>query len=133
VALPFRRGMNPDTGAPDVLTVAPQELVAAAAARVPSGSNVFASQVFASWMEFSAPTSRVLVDSRIELFPDALWLQYLAVSDGRQGWQATLDAWNVRALVLDPGQASGLLKVIGSDGGWRRVLKTDDGSVYVRS
>jgi hypothetical protein len=133
VALPFRRGTNPDTGAPDVLTVAPQELVAAATGRVPLGSNVFASQVFASWMEFSAPSDRVLVDSRIELFPDAVWLQYLAVSDGRQGWQATLDAWNVRALVLDPGQASGLLQVIGSDGGWRRVLKTDDGSVYVRS
>jgi hypothetical protein len=133
VALPFRRGTNLDTGAPDVLTVAPQELAAAAIARVPPGSNVFASQVFASWMEFSAPSNRVLVDSRIELFPDVVWQQYLAVSDGRQGWQATLDAWNVRALVLDPGQATGLLKVIGSDGGWRRVLKTDDGSVYVRS
>jgi hypothetical protein len=133
VALPFRRGTNPETGAPDVLTVAPQELVAAAVARVPAGSNVFASQVFASWMEFSAPSDRVLVDSRIELFPDAVWQQYLAVSDGREGWQATLDVWNVRALVLDPGQASGLLKVIGSDGGWRRVLRTDDGSVYVRS
>jgi hypothetical protein len=133
VALPFRRGTNPATGAPDVLTVAPQELVATATSRIPPGSNVFASQVFASWMEFSAPTDRVLVDSRIELFPDALWQQYLAVSDGREGWQTTLDTWNVQALVLDPGQASGLLKVIGSDDGWRRVVKTDDGSVYVRS
>jgi hypothetical protein len=132
VALPFRRGTDPTTAAPDVLTIAPQELVAAATSRVPAGSHVFASQVFASWMEFSAPSDPVLVDSRIELFPDAVWQQYLAVSDGRQGWQATLDTWDVRALVLDPGQASGLVKVIGSDPGWRRVLKTEDGSVYVR-
>jgi hypothetical protein len=35
--------------------------------------------------------------------------------------------------VLDPDQSTGLLSVIGDDPGWRQVLHTDHGSVYVRA
>jgi hypothetical protein len=100
---------------------------------VPAGSRVFASEVYGSWAEFSLPEDPVFVDPRIELFPDDVWRDYFLVEDGRDGWNATLGRWNVDALILHPGWASGLLAVIDESPDWRRVTTSPDGSVYVRS
>lgn len=132
IALPFRRGVNQVTGAPDVVNVAPQRLVEAAESATGEGSRWFVSQIDASWVEFSAPSHPLVVDSRIELFPERVWQDYFAVSLGTEGWQSTLDTWGIQALILDPDQAKGLLKVIGDDAGWRLAYRDDGGSVYVR-
>jgi hypothetical protein len=133
LALPFRRGVNPVTGAPEVMNFAPQRLVEAAEGATPEGSRWFVSQIDASWVEFSSPSHPVVVDSRIEIFPERVWQEYFAVSLGTQGWQSTLDSWRVQALILDPDQSEGLLKVVGDDSGWRLIYRDDGGSVYVRA
>ncbi|HEV8564145.1 MAG TPA: hypothetical protein VGR41_04480 [Actinomycetota bacterium] len=133
IALPFRRGVNQVTGAPDVVNIAPQRLVEAAESATPEGSRWFASQIDASWVEFSAPSHPVVVDSRIEIFPERIWQDYFAVSLGTEGWQSTLDEWRIEALILHPDQAEGLLEVVDGDAGWRLVFRDHEGSVYVRS
>ena len=89
--------------------------------------------MYASWSEYRAPGLPVAVDPRVELFPKETWDDYLLVSAGRDGWQQVLDRWGVDVLVLQPDQSTGLLAVIGNDPGWRPVLQTDHGSVYVRT
>ena len=116
-----------------MLTFAPQRLIEALRAEVPPGSNVFASQLHASWAEYAAPEYRYAVDSRIELFPGDVWERYFQVSEARTGWEEVLAGDDVRGLVLDPDQASGLLDVIRTDPSWRLVFEDDDGAVYVRN
>ena len=133
LSMPFGRGIDERSGRPSVLTIAPEHLVAAARSAAPSGSRAFVSQLPASWVEYSAPEFPVAVDSRIELFPEHVWEDYFVVSTGREGWDDVLDRWGVRLLILDEGQAEGLLAVIGARPEWRLVLRNDDGAVYVRA
>jgi hypothetical protein len=132
VAYPGSRGSDPATGGPAALTFAPEDLVAAAREARPEGGRMFVSEVYGSWVEFSAPDLPVFVDPRIELFPQDVWDDYFAVEDGREGWDETLDRWDVDVLILHPAWASGLLEVIGRNDDWRLVKGSPDGAVYVR-
>jgi hypothetical protein len=133
VSLPVGRGIDGASGAPAVVSLAPERLIAAARGAVPPGTRAFVSQVYASWSEFSAPELPVAVDPRVEIFPESVWDDYFVVTTGREGWPSVLDRWNVGVLLLQPGQADGLLAVIGSNTDWHLILRTDDGSVYVRT
>jgi hypothetical protein len=134
VAIPYTtlQGVDDATGAPAPLTFAPENLLEAAEAAVPPGGRIFASEVYGSWIEFSAPDHPVFVDPRIELFPQDVWDDYFAVEDGRQGWNSTLDRWGVDVLILHPTWAAGLLAVIRDDRDWRLIAENTDGVVYAR-
>lgn len=132
-ALPFRRGIDPESGGPAVLSLAPERLVSAARESVQPGSHAFVSQLLASWSEYSAPELPVAVDSRIEIFPESVWDDYFVVSSGREGWEEVLDRWDVSVLILEPDQAVGLLQVIVDHPEWRLVQQDRDGFVYVRA
>lgn len=132
ITAPIGRGVDPASGGPAVLSYAPERLVAAAREAVPSGSHAFVSQLHASWSEFSAPDLLVAVDPRIELFPEGVWDDYYLVSAGREGWEVVLDRWDVRVLVLEPTQAEGLLAVLETNSGWRRIAVDANGAVYLR-
>ena len=132
LALPVGRGIDPSSGGPAVLTFAPEDLVAAAASAVPAGTHVFASEVYGSWMEFSAPQLPVFVDPRIELFPNDVWSDYFAVSEGRAGWDKILARWDVPIVILHPAWAGGLLGVISHDPHWRLLARSSEGAVYTR-
>ena len=133
VALPWwHTGIDPATGASSLLGAAPQGLVQQTVRRLPPGGHAFVAEPFASWFEFAAPAIPVFVDSRIELFPDRVWNDYLNVLEGREGWQAILDRWGVDAVVLqtDP---SGLSTRIARDPRWRLAYRDPLGALYVRA
>jgi hypothetical protein len=133
LALALGSGVDPVSGGPAVLTFAPEDLVAATAQAVPAGTHVFASEVYGSWVEFSAPQLPVFVDPRIELFPSQVWDDYFTVSEGREGWGKILVRWGVDAVILHPVWASGLLAVIGHDPDWHLLARSSDGAAYVRN
>lgn len=128
VALPYRRPGEPDS----LLRGAPGGLVRAAAAEVPSGGRLFVSQPWGSWFEYALPTDTVFVDSRIELYPAAVWDDYVHVRDARQGWQGILDRYRADAVIFDP-TAWELSGAIAHDPHWRLVYRDADGVLYVRS
>ena len=132
VALPLGRGVDPASGGPAVLTFAPEHLVAAAAETVPAGTHVFTSEVYGSWVEFSAPQLPVFVDPRIELFPDQVWNDYFKVSEGHEGWDKVLARWDVDVVIVHPAWAGGLMTVISHDPAWRVLARTSEGAAYVR-
>src|SRR5262249_31711071 len=57
------------------------------------------------WREYLgwslAPRFTVFMDGRIEIFPDAIWREYSAVTRGRADWQELLDHYHVDFLLLD--------------------------------
>jgi hypothetical protein len=88
-------------------------------------------QPFASWFEFSLPEDLVMVDSRIELFPDTVWDDYDRVITAGDGWERILDDHRIAGVVLPP-QAVLRGKLRGARG-WRQVVDGPAGSVFVRS
>jgi hypothetical protein len=131
LALPWWRMPQPGRSSP-LLSQAPEGVAKAIEAVSDPGDHVWIDQVWASWLEYRLPDRPVFVDSRIELYPRSVWNDYLDVANGRQGWQAILDRWDVDVLALYPGQSGELIERVALDPGWERTYHDDDGSVYVR-
>jgi hypothetical protein len=132
IVMPIWRAPDP-TGAPSYLGQAPASLVDAAEAGLPPGSRLFVSQTYASWFELELPSMPVFVDSRIELFPTSTWESYLEVGGAREGWQVTLDRWDVDAVVINPDQDGALTAHIRDDPEWRLAFKDASGFLFVRA
>jgi len=96
------------------------------------GEVVFNAQKWGSWLEFEFPRNPVIVDSLVEVIPSSAWNDYYAVSGGVEGWQATLDAWDVDVAVLARDQQGSLIPRMGDDPGWRLVYEDAEGLIYRR-
>jgi hypothetical protein len=132
LALVLRAGIDPVTGATQRLAAdAPEVLVEATRAAVPDGSRLLVYQPFASWFEFSLPEDPVMVDSRIELFPDAVWRDYDRAIAATETWQQILDDHRIAGVVLPPDAV--LRDEISKTSGWKGVVDGPAGSVFVRS
>jgi hypothetical protein len=131
ILLPWWRGTAPD-GRPSILWEAPEGVVGAVAGATAPDDHVWVDQVWASWFEYRLPDRPVFVDSRIELFPQQIWTDYLDVANGREGWQDVLDRYGVDVLALSPSQSQKLIDRAITDPGWQRIYRDDDGSVFVR-
>jgi hypothetical protein len=132
LAFIVRSGTDPVTGAPRRLAAdAPEVLVDATRGTLPAGSHLLVYQPFASWFEYSAPGYPVMVDSRIELYPERVWLDYDRAIGGVGDWSGILDRYDVRGVVLPPDAT--LTEDISQAPGWTLVLEGPAGSVYART
>jgi hypothetical protein len=90
------------------------------------------------WGEYlgfaGAPRFKVFMDGRIEIYPDAVWEEYTAVTCGHPGWQAVLDGYGVDYLILDADYhaRTGLLARVTRSGVWREELRVRDAVLFVR-
>ena len=133
VQLPWWRDqVDPTTGASRLVGIAPQHLVDATRRSVPPNARLFVTQGFASWFEFALPSHPVFVDSRIELFPDRVWDDYLRVMSGSDGWQEILDRWRVDSVVLGR-EDRAILQLITGDSGWRLAYRDAQGALFIRA
>lgn len=78
------------------------------------------------------PERRVFIDSRIELYPPALWQDYARISGGQPEAVALLDHYGVAVLLLDRRLQAGLLEQVRQSGLWQvRYENPDEESVVL--
>jgi hypothetical protein len=136
--LPLWRPLGPAGVPAGVLSHAPQRLTWILSDTVagpgpppgPDAVRVWTPQLWSSWFEFSIPVARVGVDSRIELFPQAVWAEAEQVATGTGDWQAILDRYAVQILVVAPEQEA-LRAGLGASGDWVLYYDDGDGSIWV--
>jgi hypothetical protein len=110
---------------------APEVLVEATRRHLPAGSRLLVYQPFASWFEYSLPEDPVMVDSRIELFPEGVWSDYDVMIVARDGWDRVLDRYGIRGVVLPP--VAVLARELSRADGWRLITEGPAGSVFIRA
>jgi hypothetical protein len=132
VFAPWRHATEPLGGSNGILSFAPPGITKALGTVLKPGDRVFASQAWASWLEFQFRGTPEAIDSRIELFPPNVWQDYSNVANGRAGWQATLDRWGVDVVAVSRDQGLPLIPRIAGDPGWRQLYSDADGAVFVR-
>ena len=132
--LPFWRPLDARLGAPSgVVANAPPGLTDAVAGSARPGDNLYLPQPWGSWFEFAVPETRVVLDSRIELFPASVWERYETVAAGRDGWDTILDEWGVTLVIATGEGMGGLLDRLAADPGWREAYSDADGRLFVRA
>jgi hypothetical protein len=132
--LPMWRPLDRQLGAPaGVVANAPPGLTAAVAGLARPGDNLYLPQPWGSWFEFATPAAKVVLDSRIELFPAEVWDRYETVASGGPEWRAILDGWAVTLVIATNEQPGGLLDQLAADPDWRQVYSDADGRLFVRA
>jgi len=124
---------GPDMPTGEQLAFAPVGITRDLQRTLGPGEVLFNAQKWGSWLEFEFPRNPVIVDSRIEVIPLSVWRNYGAVSTGVEGWQATLDAWDVDVAVLARDQQGPLIPKMQADPGWRLVYEDAEGLIFRRA
>jgi hypothetical protein len=146
VLLPGWRAPASVYGAPEgLLTYAPagitQQLRVTSTARLMPIRTVWAPQVWTSAFELAAPDKLYAVDSRIEIFPAAVWRDVDAVAAGGAQALAILDRYRVEAVVTRRSGDEALEATLAASSGasgdvqervWARSYTDDDGSIWIR-
>lgn len=131
--LPWWRGMLPIIGGRPLLAEAPTGISSRLEEILRPGEGLFNAQNWGSWLEFSLPGHPVFVDSRIEIFPEDVWEDYIAVSSGRSDWEEILDRWDLRVVAAQRGQQAALIPLMRRHPGWRTAYEDGAGAIFVRS
>ncbi len=88
---------------------------------------------FGSYLIWAAqPDYPVFVDTRLELYPMAIWEDYLAISAAAPGWEGRLARYGVCTLMLSPVEQPALLEAVARSPGWERVYQDEVASIWVR-
>jgi hypothetical protein len=95
-----------------------------------NGGRVWAPQTWGSWIEWVAPNLQVAVDSRIELFPGAVWDDVNRVANATGDWQSILVRRQVNYLVVATDQPR-LEAAIAASGRWGRAYADAEGSIWL--
>jgi hypothetical protein len=132
ILLPWARYTGPAMPGGGRLAFAPVGITGELHRNLRPGEVVFNAQQWGSWLEFEFPRNPVMADSLIEVAPQSVWWKYYAVSAGAEGWQATLDSWDVDVAVLARDQQGALIPRMRVDPGWRLVYADDEGLIFRR-
>lgn len=88
---------------------------------------------FGSYLIWAAqPDYPVFVDTRLELYPMAIWIDYLAISGAAPDWEARLARYGVRLLMLSSTEQPALITAVAQSPRWRRIYQDEAASIWVR-
>lgn len=98
----------------------------------PPGS-LFHAMPFGSYLVWAAQTDYpVFVDSRIELYPVEVWLDYLHISAAGCGWEERLAHYGVRTLMLSPQEQPALVAAARASPRWQQIYEDPAAVIFVR-
>jgi len=94
---------------------------------------LFHAMPFGSYLVWAAqPEYPVFVDSRIELYPVEVWLDYLHISAAGCEWEERLARYGVRTLMLSPQEQPALVAAARASPRWRQVYEDTAAILFVR-
>jgi hypothetical protein len=88
---------------------------------------------FGSYLIWAAyPQYQVFTDSRIELFPEKIWSDYLKISNAEGDWETQLRDYGVNILMLSPGEQPALVMAVEKSSDWKKIYQDKESSIYIR-
>ena len=95
--------------------------------------RVFNAISYGSYLIWAAyPQYQVFVDSRIELFSEKVWLDYLNISNANGEWESLLSEYGVNTLMLSPVEQSTLIAAAQESNEWKVLYKDFSTLIFVR-
>jgi hypothetical protein len=92
--------------------------------------RVFNAMSFGSYLIWAAyPHYQVFVDSRIELFSEKVWIDYLKISNAEGDWETLLRDYGVNTLMMSPVEQTALVVAAQESDEW--VVRYKDTSAII--
>ena len=88
---------------------------------------------FGSYLIWAAyPQYQVFVDSRIELFPEKVWIDYLNISNASDDWESLLSDYGVNTLMLSPDEQPALIQAVQESDEWILIFHNPSATIFER-
>jgi hypothetical protein len=132
--LPLWRPVGPAGVPAATLSSAPQGIAAAledVVARNQSRTRIWNPQSWGSWLEWAVPNGCYLVDSRIELFPEALWTR-IATAMVSQSQPPVPDTIGAETIVLTAEQRPIIEPILAASPLWEMDYSDSEGAIWSR-
>lgn len=97
-------------------------------ARKDARARVYAAMGAASYLVWACPGVPLFLDTRVELYSESVWREYLAARAGRYDWQDILDRHRVTYLLLDRADSPHLIDAASTSPVWQERY-ADTGAV----
>ena len=95
--------------------------------------KIFNAESFGSYLIWAAyPPYQVFIDSRIELFSEKVWLDYLNISNANGNWEKSLSEYGVNTLMLSSTEQFGLIEAAKEASGWEQIYQDPAAVIFVR-
>ena len=108
----------------------PVDAVAAIRTQRPAGP-LFNSYNWGGYLIFALwPDYPVFVDGRTDLYDEAFLRDYLKTYGAEDGWQAQLDRYNIRLVIIEADSV--LARFLRLESGWKEMFRDDMAAVFVR-
>lgn len=99
----------------------------------PIDGRLFNEMGYGSYLDWALyPATQVFVDPRVELYPLAIWQDYLAIRDARDYNALLIDKYDVRRVLLDRIQQPRLAAALAADSRWAREYADARAEIYMR-
>jgi hypothetical protein len=99
--------------------------------RVPPGTHGFQHFAFSSYLIDRCPALPVMVDTRIELYPTALWDEYFDIHHGRYNWTDLAARYDIGYLMLHLKEQPYAIAAATAHPDWREVYRDDRAVIFV--
>ena len=96
--------------------------------------RLFNAMSFGSYLIWAAyPQYQVFVDSRIELFSEKVWVDYLNISNANGDWEALLNDYEVDTLMLSQMEQPLLISAADLSPDWHPIYEDQVTRLYIRN
>lgn len=86
--------------------------------RNPIAGRLWSELDASSYVIWRLPGRHVMADQRVELFPAAVWEDFIAINEGGARTLPLLDDWQISYMLLDPQYQPKLTQLMGGAPGW---------------
>jgi hypothetical protein len=101
-------------------------------AQHPQPGRFWTDMSYTSYTIWRLPEKQVFADLRVELFPERIWEDYFAISQGNQESLALLDRWQITHLLLGRYGYESLSRLLEQQPGWCEVYKDSTSVIFSR-
>ena len=93
--------------------------------RAGQGTRLFNDMGYGSYVIWACREVPVFIDTRIELYPSAVWREYFLVSEGQFGWEAVLARYGINTILANKERQKLLVAAAQASGAWRTIYEDD--------
>lgn len=129
---PYQALFAPVPGAPQLFSADTPVAAVEALRAQPCAGPIFNEMGYGSYMAWALyPEAQSFIDPRVELFPLALWDDYVAITKGRDALRK-LDQYGVACVLLDRQHQAELALVLGGAAEWERTFQAGRSEIWRR-
>jgi hypothetical protein len=89
----------------------------------PTPLRTFANIYYASYLAWACPAAPTFMDTRFELYPTAMWQDYLRIINAQFGWEERLAHYDVNTLFVQKESEKELIAAARASGRWQTTYE----------